>query len=79
MPDVNAIVEGLRTEFKNLAILVERLMTKQEETEKKLDKISEKVDELNEKPAKKWDTVSMAVLTAIIGVVIGILINGKIT
>ena len=37
MPDVNAIVEGLRTEFKNLAILVERLMTKQEETEKKLD------------------------------------------
>lgn len=79
MPDVNAIVEGLRTEFKNLAILVERLMTKQEETEKKLDKISEKVDELNEKPAKKWDTASMAVLTAIIGVVIGILINGKIT
>ena len=77
MPDVNAIVEGLRTEFKNLAILVERLMTKQEETEKKLDKISEKVDELNEKPAKKWDTATMAVLTAVIGVVIGFLLNGK--
>lgn len=75
MPDVNSIVEGLRTEIKNIALLVERLMTKQEAMDKSLVKVEEKVDELAGKSGKKWDSAVLAVISTLIGAFIGFLIK----
>ena len=38
--------------------------------------IANDVKEIKEKPAKRWDTVVVCVITSIIGIIVGFLLNG---
>lgn len=38
--------------------------------------ISKDIKEIKEKPAKRWDTVVVCILTSVVGAVIGFLLNG---
>lgn len=71
MPDVGVTGEWIRDSIMKITALCERIITKQEEQDKRITKVEEKVDELREKPAKRWDLIVTTVLTTIIGILIG--------
>ena len=70
MPDVGVSADWIRDQFMKITALCERIVTKQEEQDKRINKIEEKVDELRDKPGKRWDTVITAVLTGIIAILV---------
>lgn len=80
MPDSGGVVvsaEWIRDQVIKITALCERIMTKQEEQDKRIEeqnkrfsKIEEKVDEINGKPAKRWDGVVTAFLAALVGALI---------
>lgn len=70
MPDIGVSAEWIRDQFMKITALCERIVTKQEEQDKRINKIEEKVDELRDKPGKRWDTVITAVLTGIIAILV---------
>ena len=70
MPDIGVSAEWIRDQFMKITALCERIVTKQEEQDKRINKIEEKVDELRDKPAKRWETVVTAVLTGVIAILV---------
>ena len=58
-----------------LAISLEQLTGKESATEKQVEGLAEDLKEIKEKPAKRWDTVIAAVISALIGAAIAYLIK----
>ena len=48
-----------------LATTVEILVHEQKDTSKKVDKLTSEIEEIKEKPAKRWDSVATVIITAI--------------
>jgi hypothetical protein len=71
MPDVGVSAEWIRDSIMKITALCERIITKQEEQDRRIEKVEKKVDEISEKPAKRWDIVVTASLTTVIGLLIG--------
>lgn len=69
-------LEKLTESVNKLAISVERLTAQQAATDTQVETLSGAVDELKEKPAKRWDTVIAAIISALIGAGITLLIKG---
>ena len=53
-----------------LAISLERLTSAQKSTSDKVDSLTDDVEELKNKPAKKWDAAATVAITAIISAVV---------
>ena len=70
MPDIGMSADWIRDQFMKITALCERIITKQEEQDRRINKIEQKVDELHEKPAKRWETIVTAVLTGIIAILV---------
>ena len=70
MPDTSISAEWIRDQFMKITALCERIMTKQEDQDRRIEKIEKKVDELNEKPTKRWETMVTALLTGLVGALI---------
>ena len=76
MPDSNSVgvgAEWIRDQFMRITGLCERIATKQEEQDRRIEKVEEKLDELREKPVKRYDAVVTAILGAIITIIVGAL------
>lgn len=58
-----------------LATSVKLLAAQQESTSKKVSKLCDDVDELRQKPVKKWDTAVTCILTAVLGGFIGFVMS----
>ena len=71
MPDLGVTAEWIRDSIMKITALCERIETKQEELDRRMNKVDEYVNELRDKPSKRWETVITAVLTTIIGILIG--------
>lgn len=69
-------LEKLTESVNKLAISVERLTAQQQTTDTEITKLTGDVNELKEKPAKRWDTVIAAVISALVGAGIALLIKG---
>ena len=69
-------LEKLTESVNKLAISVERLTSQQATTETQITALTGDVNELKEKPAKRWDTVIAAVISALVGAGIALLIKG---
>ena len=67
MPDIGVSAEWIRDQIIRIGNLCERMLTKQEEQDHRIDKIEKKVEDLCSKPGKRWETVATAVLTGIVG------------
>ena len=68
-------LEKLTESVNKLAISVERLTAQQQTTDTEITKLTGDVTELKEKPAKRWDTVIAAVISALVGAGIALLIK----
>ena len=69
-------LEKLTESVNKLAISVERLTAQQQTTDTEITKLTGDVNELKEKPAKRWDTVIAAIISALVGAGIALLIKG---
>ena len=68
-------LEKLTESVNKLAISLERLTQQQNATEKKVDALSDDVEDIKEKPQKRWDTVFAAIISALVGAGIALLIK----
>ena len=69
-------LEKLTESVNKLAISVERLTAQQATNDTEIETLTGKVNELEAKPAKRWDTVIAAVISALVGAGIALLIKG---
>lgn len=69
-------LEKLTESVNKLAISVERLTSQQATTENQITALTGDVNELKDKPAKRWDMVIAAIISALIGAGITLLIKG---
>lgn len=68
-------LEKLTESVNKLAISLERLTAKEASLETQVRNIGDDVDELKEKPTKRWDTAVAAVISAIVGAGIALLLK----
>ncbi len=52
------------------------IITKLDMQNEKIDILTKKVDALESKPAKRWDSVIAALISAAVGLVIGLVVKG---
>lgn len=69
--ETRSLADGMH----KLATTVEILALEQKSTNKKLDKMTVEVEEIKEKPAKRWDSVVSVIITAIVTAVITYLLT----
>ena len=69
-------LEKLTESVNKLAISVERLTSQQATTEGQITALTSDVTELKDKPAKRWETVVAAIISALVGAGITLLIKG---
>jgi len=68
-------LEKLTESVNKLAISVERLTNEQATTEGEITTLTNDVNELKATPAKRWDTAVAAIIAALVGAGIGLLIK----
>ena len=68
-------LEKLTDSVNKLAISVERLTSQQAATETEVSNLTDDVNELKEKPVKHWETVIAAVISALVGAGIAMIIK----
>lgn len=69
--EIKRSTEALTT----LTVSVERIATKQEHLADSMDELRDDLGELKGKPAKRWETIVTAILTALVGALIGYFIR----
>ena len=68
-------LEKLTESVSKLALSVERLTTQQKTTESKITNLTNDVNEIKDRPAKNWQAVVAAVISALVGAGIALLIK----
>lgn len=68
-------LEKLTESVNKLAISVERLTSQQATTEGQITTLTDDVNDLKDKPAKHWETAVTAVISALVGAGIALLIK----
>lgn len=68
-------LEKLTESVQSLALSVERLTNQQASTEEHVETLTKDVNDIKEKPAKYWLTVVTALISALVGGGIGLLIK----
>lgn len=68
-------LEKLTESVNKLAISLERLTARESATEKQVEHLAEDVEAIKEKPAKHWEAAIAAVISAIVGAGIALLIK----
>ena len=64
--------------FNAMAQNVERLAVSMENMTEEQKKQGERLDKIEEKPAKRWDSIITAVVTGVVGLLLGALLKGII-
>ena len=68
-------LEKLTESVNKLALSLERMTARQETVEKNVSEIRDDVDDIKDKPAKRWELVVGAVISALVGAGIALLIK----
>ena len=68
-------LEKLTESVNKLAISVERLTSQQANTESQVETLTTEVNEIKDKPAKRWDAVIAAIISALVGAGIALMIK----
>lgn len=62
-----AEIKALTETVQRLAVALEKQGMALESTDKKVDGVKNDVDEIKQKPAKRWDAIIAAVISAMVG------------
>lgn len=68
-------LEKLTESVNKLALSVERLTSQQGRTESEVEALTTEVNEIKDKPAKRWDMIVAAVISALVGAGIALIIK----
>lgn len=68
-------LEKLTESVNALALSVERLTNQQQTTETQVESLTTEVTEIRDKPARRWDTLVTAIISALVGAGIAFLIK----
>ena len=68
-------LEKLTESVNSLALSVQRLTQQQQTTDGELTSLTNEVNEIKEKPAKHWDAVVTAIISALVGAGIAMIIK----
>ena len=68
-------LEKLTDSVNKLAISVERLTGQQATTDRQIEALADDVNDIKTKPAKRWETVVAAIISALVGAGIALLIK----
>ena len=71
-------LEGLTNSVHELALSVREMTTKQQDMEEKVDAMNTSVNELKAKPGDRWDKAVLAIMTAALGALATIIVQGFI-
>ena len=71
-------LEATVKEISDLTASVKVLATNMQNMKDAQDNMSAKLDAIEQKPAKRWDTVITGVITGIVGALIGALLTGVV-
>ena len=74
-------VSSLEVAVKDIAKIaqsVEKLATNMENMVKEQERVSDRLQAIEEKPAKRWDAVVSGIISGVIGILIGLLSAGII-
>lgn len=74
---LSALERGL-IEINKITVQIERLTTNIETMTGEIRKQGDRLDAIEEKPSKRWDALVVAVITGIVGVLIGLVSSGII-
>ena len=74
---LTSVEESVR-EIGRLTVSVEKMAVSMESMTKEQAKMSERLTEIEQKPGKRWETVVSAILTGVIGLLIGLVSAGII-
>lgn len=72
---LTALEKGLQ-EVSKITVEVSRLATSMEQMVKELEKQGSRLDEIEKKPAKRWDVVVTGAISAIVGALMAALLTG---
>ena len=75
----NERIERLEKNFElvnNLYVSVERLASNMETMAKELARQGTKLNDLEMKPAKRWDLIITSIITGIVGALLGMMLKG---
>lgn len=75
----NERIQALESNYaivNQLSIHMERLATNMEAMAKELARQGTKLNEMEMKPAKRWDLVITSIITGIVGAIIGMMLKG---
>ena len=68
----NALIQPIQEQISKILQIVERLTVKQDYTDNAISELKTSVNEIKDKPAKRWETVVGSIITGIIGIFIGV-------
>jgi len=74
---ISALEEGLK-EVNKITISIERLTANIETMTDEIKRQGVRLDAIEEKPAKRWDTVISGIISGVIGILIGLMSAGII-
>ena len=74
---LSALEQGLK-EDNTITISIERLTANIETMTDEIKKQGSRLDAIEEKPAKRWDTVISGIISGVIGILIGLMSAGII-
>ena len=69
-------LEAEHTQITQLTIKLAEISQQNAQLGTKIDALNAKVDELEKRPAKRWDALITAIIGAIVGVVVGFFLKG---
>lgn len=69
-------LENGYTVVNQLSIHMERLATNMETMAKELARQGTKLNELEEKPSKRWDLIITSIITGVVGALVGMMMAG---
>ena len=69
----SALIQPIQDQISKILQIVERLTVKQDYTDQEIKELKSSVNEIKDKPAKRWETVVGSIITGIVGIFIGVI------
>lgn len=67
----SALIQPIQEQISKILQIVERLTVKQDYTDQEIKELKTSVNEIKDKPSKRWDKVVETIIVGLVGIFIG--------